>query len=163
LDAGALMSLNAQQLPEGLRLGGVVNHETIASRCGGAVLLALLASSCSQTTSGSEEGKDEALTVSDGLTVLAGVPAGRGHADGVGSAARFYDPEGVAVDGTGNVYVADTYNNTIRKVTPAGVVTTLAGAAGQYGSVDGTGSAARFNNPEGVAVDGSGNGYVGDQ
>ena len=54
-------------------------------------------------------------------------------------------PTGVAVDSAGNVYVADTYNHTIRKVTPGGVVTTLAGLAGNPGSADGTGSAARFN------------------
>ena len=62
----------------------------------------------------------------------------------------------------GNVYVADTDNDTIRKVTPAGVVTTLAGLAGNAGSADGTKSAARFNNPTGVAVDSAGNVYVAD-
>ena len=71
-------------------------------------------------------------------------------------------PHGVAVDGAGNVYVADTNNDTIRKITPAGVVTTLAGTAGQAGSADGTGAAARFDNPEGVAVDAAGNVYVAD-
>ena len=71
-------------------------------------------------------------------------------------------PAGVAVDGAGNVYVADTVNDTIRKITPAGVVTTLAGMAGQHGSADGTGSAARFDHPVGVAVDAAGNVYVAD-
>ena len=79
-----------------------------------------------------------------------------------GSAARFDSPSGVAVDSAGNVYVADTGNHTIRKVTPAGVVTTLAGLAGSSGSADGTGSAARFNYPSGVAVDSAGNVYVAD-
>ena len=65
----------------------------------------------------------------------------------------------------GNVYVADSGNNTIRKVTPVGtnwVVTTLAGLAGSFGSADGTGSAAQFSCPEGVAVDSAGNLYVAD-
>ena len=96
------------------------------------------------------------------FTTLAG-NAGYNSADGTGSAAGFNQPIGVAVDGAGNVYVADTYNNTIRKVTPAGVVTTLAGLAGHSGSTDGIGIAARFNFPSGVAVDSAGNAYVAEQ
>jgi hypothetical protein len=96
------------------------------------------------------------------VSTLAGLAGSYGSNDGPGSAARFYLPVGSAVDSSGNVYVADTYNHTIRKVTPAGVVTTLAGLAGTYGNADGTGSAARFNYPSGVAVDSSGNVYVAD-
>jgi autotransporter-associated beta strand protein len=96
------------------------------------------------------------------VTTLAGSPLQQGSADGTGSAARFNTPTGVAVDSAGNVYVADTGNDTIRKVTPAGVVTTLAGSPGQFGSADGAGSAARFNNPFGAAVDSAGNVYVVD-
>ena len=102
------------------------------------------------------------------VTTLAGLagPDGSGSADGTGSAARFYGPSGVAMDSAGNVYVADSYNNTIRKVTLAGVVMTLAGLAGPNGSgsgsADGTGSAAQFNGPSGVAVDSAGNAYVAD-
>ena len=66
------------------------------------------------------------------------------------------------MDSAGNVYVADTFNHTIRKITPAGVVSTLAGLAGSIGTANGTGSAARFNYPEGVAVDSAGNLYVAD-
>ena len=95
------------------------------------------------------------------VTTLAG-RAGYGAADGTGAAARFFNPSGVAVDGSGNVYVADSNNHTIRKVTSTGAVTTLAGSAVQPGSADGTGAAARFNRPFGVAVDGSGNVYVAD-
>ncbi|MFZ2031653.1 MAG: hypothetical protein WAU68_15175, partial [Vitreimonas sp.] len=62
-------------------------------------------------------------------------------------------------DAGGNVYVGDAGNGTIRKITPAGVVSTVAGSTGITGSADGTGSAARFNYPGGVAVDGSGNVY----
>src|SRR6266446_2589763 len=94
---------------------------------------------------------------------FAGLATGRGSADGTGSAARFNESEGVAVDGAGNVYVADSNNDTIRKITPAGVVTTLAGRAGQVGSADGTGTNALFNYPTGVAVDGAGNVFVADQ
>ena len=93
---------------------------------------------------------------------MAGLAGSSGSADGAGGAARFNGPESVAVDNAGNVYVADTYNDTIRKITPAGVVTTLAGLAGISGSADGTGSAARFNQPSGVAVDTAGNVYVAD-
>jgi DNA-binding beta-propeller fold protein YncE len=73
----------------------------------------------------------------------------------------------VAVDGAGNVYVADQSNDTIRKITPTGVVTTLAGLAGSSGARTGRGSEARFgillSGPSGVAVDGAGNVYVADR
>ena len=99
------------------------------------------------------------------VTTLAGLAGSPGSADGTGSAARFNNPGGVAVDSAGNLYVADAGNNTIRKVTPVGtnwVVTTLAGLAGSPGSADGTDSAAQFNQPYGVAVDSAGNVYVAD-
>ena len=96
------------------------------------------------------------------VSTLAGLPGAAGSADGTGAAARFNNPSGVAVDGAGNVYVADADNHTIRKVTAAGVVSTLAGSAGFVGSTDGTGAAARFNYPSGVAVDGAGSVYVAD-
>jgi sugar lactone lactonase YvrE len=94
------------------------------------------------------------------VTTLAGLGT-PGNADGTGSAASFNGPEGVAVDSAGNVYVADYGNNEIRKISSAGVVTTLAGSGAQ-GKADGTGSAASFNGPEGVAVDSAGNVYVAD-
>ncbi|MBL8142094.1 MAG: hypothetical protein JNM38_13345 [Acidobacteria bacterium] len=94
------------------------------------------------------------------VTTLAGLASSSGTADGTGSAARFHLPQGVAVDGSGTVYVADTYNHTIRKITTGGVVTTFAGLAGAAGSTDGTGSTARFDRPLGIAVDGNGTVYV---
>jgi sugar lactone lactonase YvrE len=102
------------------------------------------------------------MTPGGDVTILAGRPGLAGSADGMGSEARFRYPQGVAVDGAGNIYVADSGNNTIRQVTPAGAVTTLAGRAGEVGSADGTGGAARFNYPNGVAVDSSGDVYVAD-
>lgn len=102
------------------------------------------------------------VTATGVVTTLAGKPGYYGSADGTGSAARFHSPRGIAIDCAGNIYVADTTNSTIRKVTSAGVVTTLAGKAGYPGSTDATGSAARFNGPSGVAVDSAGNVYVAD-
>jgi sugar lactone lactonase YvrE len=96
------------------------------------------------------------------VTTLAGLVGHSGSADGTGSATRFHHPQGVAVDASGTVYVADTRNDTIRKITPGGAVTTLAGLAGHSGSADGTGSATRFLYPSGVAVDASGTVYVAD-
>ena len=90
--------------------------------------------------------------------------AGNGTAaflDGTGTAARFDSPSGVAVDAQGNVYVGDRVNRRIRKITPGGVVTTIAGS-GAAGSADGTGAAATFNDPQGVAVDRNGNVFVAD-
>jgi hypothetical protein len=97
------------------------------------------------------------------VTTLAGLARNYGSTDGTGSNARFNYPTGVAVDGAGNVYVAEGNNNTIRKITPAGVVTTLAGTAGTSGGTDGTGAAARFNAPMGMGIDSAGNLYVGEQ
>jgi sugar lactone lactonase YvrE len=84
-----------------------------------------------------------------------------GNANGTRGTATFYLPRGVALDGNGNFYVADTGNNVIRKITSAGVVSTFAGS-GSVGNADDTGAAASFNSPGGVAVDSSGNVYVAD-
>ncbi|QGZ42739.1 sugar lactone lactonase YvrE [Pseudoduganella flava] len=84
-----------------------------------------------------------------------------GYADGKGAAAHFNTPSAVALDHQGNLYVADTGNHAIRKVSPDGTVTTLAGN-GQPGDADGKGAAARFNGPVGIAVDDAGIVYVAD-
>ena len=102
------------------------------------------------------------ITPDGAVTTWAGSPGSFGSTDGTGSAARFYSPFGVAVDTAGNVYVADSLNSAVRKITAGGVVTTLAGTARSRGSADGTGSAARFDQPFGIAVDANGNVYVSD-
>jgi sugar lactone lactonase YvrE len=94
------------------------------------------------------------------VSTLAGSGA-RGFADGTGAAASFSWPSGVSVDSDGHVYVADTYNHVVRKISPSGVVSTFAGS-GSRGSADGAGTAASFNWPSGVAVDSSGHVYVAD-
>ena len=96
------------------------------------------------------------------VSTLAGTAGVIGSVDGSGAAARFYNPNGIAADTAGNLYVADTNNSTIRKITAAGVVSTLAGTAGVIGSADGSGAAAQFNSPYGIAVDTAGNLYVAD-
>jgi hypothetical protein len=95
------------------------------------------------------------------VTTLAG-NGNRGFVNGTGTAASFNSPTGVAVDGGGNVYVADRGNHLIRKISPAGVVVYLAGS-GIAGFVNGIGIEASFNGPTGVTVDGSGNVHVADQ
>jgi sugar lactone lactonase YvrE len=102
------------------------------------------------------------ITPDGEVTTLAGMAGVAGSADGTGAHAQFHFPNGLAVDGAGSVYVADTGNNTIRKIASGGVVTTLAGTAGVTGNADGTGVAARFSNPIGVAIDGAGSLYVAD-
>lgn len=93
-----------------------------------------------------------------GITLLAGQAGGQGNLDGSGSSARFTAPASSVLDSAGNLYVNDFY--AIRKVTPAGVVTTLAGSVGNAGYADGTGTAARFNTLWGLAIDPAGNLYT---
>jgi hypothetical protein len=94
-------------------------------------------------------------------TTLAG-RASVGSEDGPAADARFNHPHGLALDPSGNLYVADTGNHTIRKVTPAGIVSTFAGKLGEPGSTDGPVANARFNAPEGLRADAAGNLYVAD-
>ena len=102
------------------------------------------------------------ITPSGVVTTLAGLGGEYGSADGAGAAARFWYPQGVVVDPAGNVWVADTYNHTIRKIAPAGLVTTVAGLAVTTGGADGTGGTARFRSPMGLVCDAAGNLFVGD-
>jgi hypothetical protein len=84
-----------------------------------------------------------------------------GYADGTGGAAKFNYPYGVAADASGNMFVADSSNHVIRKITPTGVTTTFAGS-GKLGWYDAQGTQAWFNSPFGVAIDAAGNLFVAD-
>jgi sugar lactone lactonase YvrE len=97
------------------------------------------------------------------VSTLAGSPYESGSADGTGATARFSSPIGIASDGSGDLFVADGDNGTIRKVVIAtGEVTTFAGVTRTPGSADGTGPSARFDTPQAVASDGTGNLFVAD-
>lgn len=109
-----------------------------------------------------DNGTIRLVTPTGSVSTIAGVSGSKGAADGRGDAARFNRPLGVATDAAGNVYVADADNRTIRKIAPDGTASTLAGTAGQFGSADGVGAAARFGNPNGIATDAAGNIYVSD-
>lgn len=95
------------------------------------------------------------------VMTIAGAPSTMGAVDGTGGAARFSGPTAIAIDAAGNLYIGDAGNSfTVRKMTSAGVVTTLAGNAGSFGTLDGTGSAAHFGYPNAIAVDANGNVFV---
>ena len=99
------------------------------------------------------------------VTTVAGWAGMWGSADGSNTSALFFGPTGITVGGSGSLYVVDSGNNTLRKITPSGgnwVVSTVAGQAGISGSIDGTGTAAEFYDPTGVAVSGTGYVFVAD-
>ena len=96
------------------------------------------------------------------VTTIAGNPGNNsGHQNGVGTAATFFGPIGIAVDNSGNLFISDLGNRTIRKMTPDGMVTTFAGS-GIAASVDGQGTAASFRSPTNICIGPSGNIYVAD-
>lgn len=102
------------------------------------------------------------ITPAGVVTTIAGQATMSGTVDATGTAASFNLPYGVCRDAAGNLFVTDQSNHTIRKITPAGVVSTFAGQVGSPGSTDGTGTAASFNYPRGICIDGAGNMYVAD-
>ncbi len=101
-------------------------------------------------------------TAAPQLSLLAGSVGGAGNVDGPAGVARLVKPTAIVIDAAGNRFVADSGNHTIRKIAPDGMASTLAGKAGEQGSADGPGSAARFDSPRGLALDGSGGLFVAD-
>lgn len=101
------------------------------------------------------------ITATGVVTTLAGSPTTAGHADGLGTAASFHAPAGLVADAAGRLYVADSANGMIRMVTPAGLVSTVAGSTSE-GHADGPGATAKFAGPFGMAMDSTGNLYVGE-
>lgn len=93
---------------------------------------------------------------------VSGANGQAGHQDGTGGGARFNDPMGLARDAQGNLYICDARNHVIRKISPGGVVSTLAGKPGEHGAVNGVGNAARFNFPADITVSPDGTLYVAD-
>ncbi|OIQ90481.1 pseudomonalisin precursor [mine drainage metagenome] len=102
------------------------------------------------------------ISTSGMVTTVAGIAGKSGASDGSALSATFNGPSGIVVDSSGNLYVADTGNDTIREIAVNGTVSTIAGAAGLKGAVDGTGSHARFNLPYGLALAADGSIYVAD-
>jgi len=102
------------------------------------------------------------ITSSGDVTTFAGLAGTSGSQDGTGTSARFYNPSDICIDSSGNFYVTDSNNYTIRKITSAGVVTTFAGLAGTYGTTDGTGASARFRNIHQITADYNNNLYLTD-
>lgn len=120
------------------------------------------------------QAEDGAIFVTDGTTIrriaqdgtvttLAGLDGAAETVDGSGGAARFRSPYGIVIAPGGTIFVSDSLDHVIRRVTSAGDVTTIAGKTGVSGSVDGVGSEARFYDPLGIAIDGNGDLYVADR
>lgn len=98
----------------------------------------------------------------EAVSTFAGTPTKSGHLDGTVLAARFSDPVGLALDSGGNLWVADSGNHCLRRISPTGIVSTVAGSPGVPGSTDGTGSLARFDTPSALAAAADGTLYVSD-
>lgn len=151
--AGEVTTFAGPEIPDGAGGMGWFDKITALAIDGDDTLYAC------DTRGGSNGGRVYKITPDAVVTTLAGSSSGGGLMDGIGQAALFFNPEGLTLDASGNVYVADRH--AIRRVTPEGVVTTLAGST-TAGSFDGIGSAARFDTLMGIDSDASGNLYVAD-
>jgi hypothetical protein len=140
--------------------GGVVS--TISSAAGGGPLAIAADAASNLYVANWSTHTISTVSGSGVVTTIAGEQGSNGSADGVGAAARFNSPMAIAADAAGNIFVADSGNVTIREISPARIVTTIAGLAGVPGTADGSGASARFVDPCAIAVDGTDNLYVGD-
>lgn len=143
----------------GSGVGGYTNANGINAKFSGPIGIAVDSSGYVYVAESSH--RIRKISPGGDVTTLAGAGSA-GSINGTGTAVYFNWPQGLAVDASGNVYVSDTDNHAIRKITAAGVVTTLAGLGGLSGSTDATGTSARFYWPVGMMLDGSGNLLVAD-
>ena len=128
----------------------------------GVSALMVLLGACGEHPPRDDDDDDDPPPQNAAITVVAGDATATGTRDASGAEARFTTPRGITIDASGNLYVADAGNATIRRITPSGVVTTLAGSAGRRESVNGTGANARFTNPAALAIDSNNVLYVAD-
>jgi hypothetical protein len=116
-----------------------------------------------QASTDDEEVEPVPKVYPEGVSTVAGVVGSSGHADGEGSAAKFKSPQNVCACADGSVWVADTYNQCIRRIAADGTVSTVAGVVGSEGHADGEGSVAKFKSPMGVCACADGSVWVADQ
>ncbi len=161
-------TFSASSLPQGVTLDqttGLLSGTVPAGSAAASLPMTITATnSVSSTTQAFTLHLQPVPTIASPLaiTTLAGLAGNPGSTDGTGAAARFRFPLGAALDANGNVYLADADNHVIRKITPEGVVTIMAGRAGVSGAANGAAAEATFNTPSAVAVDNAGNIYVAD-